>query len=395
MKQGWEMKRLGEVCNIIGGGTPSKANANFYKGNVLWATVRDMTGDVLNDTECTISQEAINSSATHLIPKGNVVIATRVGLGKVCIIENDTAINQDLKGIIPKNSKSVTPLFLFHWLKLISPKIIENGTGATVQGVKLEFIINLKLPIPPLPEQQRIVAILDEAFAAIAKAKKNAEKNLANAQQVFETSLQSVFANRSNGWEAKKLGEVYDVRDGTHDSPKFQSEGFPLITSKNLKRDELNYDNVQYISEKDFIQINQRSKVHKGDILFAMIGTIGNPVVIDIDPDFAIKNVALFKIPKHQSSYFLKYYLDSKHVIEKMTMEAKGTTQRFVGLGYLRDFPILLPSLSTQLSIVQKLDALSFDIKKLKAIYQQKLTDLDELKKSILEKAFAGELNTN
>ncbi|MDO8454973.1 MAG: restriction endonuclease subunit S, partial [Sulfurimonas sp.] len=111
------------------------------------------------------------------------------------------------------------------------------------------------------------------------------------------------------GWEVRKIGDIYDVRDGTHDSPKYIKEGYPLITSKNLKQDNLNYDNVKYISKIDYININKRSKVDIGDILFAMIGTIGNPIVVKNEPDFAIKNVALFKVPTNQNSYFLKYYL--------------------------------------------------------------------------------------
>ena len=123
-----------------------------------------------------------------------------------------------------------------------------------------------------------------------------------------------------------------------------------------------------------------------------MIGTIGNPVVVRVDPNFAIKNVALFKVPKEQDSYFLKYFLDSKFVIDKMLSEAKGTTQKFVGLGYLRDFKIKLPDLKEQKAIVKKLDELSEQTKKLEEIYKKKLTDLEELKKSVLKKAFTGEL---
>ncbi len=162
------------------------------------------------------------------------------------------------------------------------------------------------------------------------------------------------------GWQLSKLGEIYDVRDGTHDSPKYQTTGFPLITSKNLKEGELSFANVNLINELDYKKINERSRVHKGDVLFAMIGTIGNPTLVTVEPNFAIKNVALLKIPSTQSGAFLKYYLASEAVISKMTMEAKGTTQKFVGLGYLRDFPIPLPPLPEQHRIVAILDA-AFD----------------------------------
>jgi type I restriction enzyme, S subunit len=158
------------------------------------------------------------------------------------------------------------------------------------------------------------------------------------------------------GWETRQLGEIYDVRDGTHDSPTYQTEGYALITSKNLKSNGLSFENIKYISETDYKKINERSAVHKGDILLAMIGTIGNPIVVEIEPDFAIKNVALFKVPKNQDSYFLKYYLETEYVRSKMQSEAKGTTQKFVGLGYLRSFPIVVPPLSEQKRIVSIVD---------------------------------------
>jgi type I restriction enzyme S subunit len=188
------------------------------------------------------------------------------------------------------------------------------------------------------------------------------------------------------------LGEAYDVRDGTHDSPKYHAAGYPLITSKNLRREGLSFDNVKLISEQDYNKINERSAVHKGDVLFAMIGTIGNPTLVTVKPRFAIKNVALFKIPSGQSGAFLKHYLDSGCVISKMMKEAKGTTQKFVGLGYLRAFPVNVPPLTIQLEVVERLHELSEETQRLESIYQRKLAALDELKKSLLHRAFSGGL---
>ncbi len=185
-------------------------------------------------------------------------------------------------------------------------------------------------------------------------------------------------------WLLTKLSDVYDVRDGTHDSPKYQKEGFPLITSKNLKNGKLLFDNVNLISEDDYLKINQRSKVDQGDVLFAMIGTIGNPVVVDATPSFAIKNVALFKTNKLQNSNFLKYYLESEFVIQKMLADAKGTTQKFVGLGYLRSFPILLPSLQEQRRIVEILDQVFAAIVQAKENTEKNLKNVKELFDSYL-----------
>jgi len=166
------------------------------------------------------------------------------------------------------------------------------------------------------------------------------------------------------------------------------------VTSKNLKRDGLNFDNVKYISEESYTQICKRSAVDIRDVLFAMIGTIGNPIVVHVVPDFAIKNVALFKIPEEQESYFLKYYLDSPFVKNKMQSEAKGTTQKFVGLGYLRNFPIHVPDKTIQGLLVEDIKRVENETNHLETIYQQKLDALAELKQSILQKAFSGELTS-
>lgn len=140
MKAGWDTNYLGDVCHILGGGTPSKGCPEYYSGHIPWATVRDMRQEMIMETEFKITKEAVRKSSTKVIPGGNVVIATRVGLGKVCLLGQDTAINQDLRGIIPIDAKQLNVRFLFWWLKSIAHLIEEEGTGATVKGVKLPYI---------------------------------------------------------------------------------------------------------------------------------------------------------------------------------------------------------------------------------------------------------------
>lgn len=194
-------------------------------------------------------------------------------------------------------------------------------------------------------------------------------------------------------WSSYILSDVCDVRDGTHDSPKYFETGYPLVTSKNLKPYGLDLSNVNYISTEDFETINKRSKVDVGDVLFAMIGTIGNPVVVKETPNFAIKNMALFKPYDSINSYFLLYYLSSPFVVQKMNDEANGATQRFVGLGYLRNFPISLPTKSEQIIIVNKLDALFNRIDKSITLLEENIKYSQALKNSIIENTFIKLLN--
>ncbi|MBU4338402.1 restriction endonuclease subunit S [Patescibacteria group bacterium] len=392
MKNSWQTKKLGEVIlDIKDGGTPSRQRSEYFGGDIYWSVIKDIKPQIYDTTE-KLTQEGLDHCSAKVWPINSVIISLGATIGQIGIAKVSTATKQGISGIVV-NKKIITPEFLVYVLTDKKEYIQKIATGATIKEVrptKLKEVLTFSLP--SLKEQKRIVKILDKVFKKIAKTEENVKKNLQNAKEVFESYLQNVFTNPGKDWEEKRLGEVYDVRDGTHDSPKYHKEGYALITSKNLKRDKLDFKNIKYISEKDYQKINNRSNVHKGDILFAMIGTIGNSVVVEIDPDFAIKNVALFKIPKNQSSYFLKYFLDSKFVIDKMAEESKGTTQKFVGLGYLRDFKIQLPKLAKQKTIVAKLDALSAETKKLEGIYRQKLADLEELKKSVLKKAFEGEL---
>ncbi|MCD2451574.1 restriction endonuclease subunit S [Methylicorpusculum oleiharenae] len=159
-------------------------------------------------------------------------------------------------------------------------------------------------------------------------------------------------------WIGSQLGNIYDVRDGTHDTPKYVNSGYPLVTSKNLSSGRLSFDDIKFISEQDHRQISERSLVEKDDILLAMIGSIGNPVIVDTDREFSIKNVALFKYYDRSTANpgFLCLYL--WYAASKMQELAAGGLQPFVSLGFLRNYPIAVPPLPEQHRIVAKVDEL-------------------------------------
>ena len=185
---------LGEVCNVIGGGTPSKANDEFYTGTIPWATVRDMNKDNLDITDYKITEEAVRLSATNIIPANNVVIATRVGLGKVCILNQDTAINQDLRGVIPKSNDILDVNYLFLWFKFVAEKIIQAGRGATVQGVTLPFIKSLAIPVPTLINQQNTVVKIQSIFNNTELAKNSYITKINELAVLKQSILQRAFS---------------------------------------------------------------------------------------------------------------------------------------------------------------------------------------------------------
>lgn len=191
-KEGWEEKKLGELCHIVGGGTPSKRESKYYGGNIPWASIRDMNFDILSETELCITNEGLKNSTSHLINKGEIVIATRVGLGKVCILAQDTAINQDIKGIIPKK-ENIDRLFMFYFFKKNAKFIEENGVGATVKGVKIQFIENLSFPMIKISEQQRIATHLDALSANVKALQTNYTETITLCNDLKQALLKKVF----------------------------------------------------------------------------------------------------------------------------------------------------------------------------------------------------------
>ncbi len=197
-------------------------------------------------------------------------------------------------------------------------------------------------------------------------------------------------------WETAISGEILDVRDGTHDTPKYIEEPVhPLVTSKNLKNGVIDLSNVKYISNDSFQEINKRSKVDIGDVLFAMIGTIGNPVVITQEPNYSIKNVGLFKnVHNVINSKLLGYYLDSLNFYSQLEKRQflKGTTQKFIPLGHLRKLEIPLPPLPEQRAIVAKIEELFSDLDKGIADLKKAQDQLVIFRQAVLKKAFEGEM---
>jgi type I restriction enzyme S subunit len=185
---------LWEVVKIIWWWTPPKNKPEYYWWNILWATVRDMNVMVIKDTELKITEEWLRNSSANIIPSNWIIIATRVWLWKVSLISQDTAINQDLKWIIPNNE--LENKFLYRFFQSISNYILQNWIGATVKWVNLDFIKNLEIPLPPLQKQKEIVEYLDEVFAKNKELKTKYELQLKELEELKQSLLKDAFEGR-------------------------------------------------------------------------------------------------------------------------------------------------------------------------------------------------------
>ena len=192
------------------------------------------------------------------------------------------------------------------------------------------------------------------------------------------------FRGFTDGWEHCKLNSIADVRDGTHASPQYFSSGHPFITSKNVKDGYINYDDVQYISDEDYEEINKRSKVDVNDILMGMIGTIGNLALIREEPDFAIKNVALIKDTGDIFYLYLYHYLQSETVLNQLLENMDGGTQKFVALKRIRELNIAFPIKSEQ----QAIGTYFHNLDSVITLHQRKCDKYKSIKAGLIRKLF-------
>ena len=400
MKQGWQIKKLGCLCSFERGLTYSKGDeVSISTKGVLRSNNVDLSSNTLNFDEIKYLKDDIDIPVSKKVKRNSILMCMSNGskahLGKVAIIEDDLDYAfGGFMGLLVPDEDAVFPRYFYY--ALITPiykSFIKSlSDGANINNLKFADLKEFEIPVPSISEQQRIVSLLDAEFAKIDALKANAERNLQNAKDLFQAALKKELEPKE-GWITKRLNDIYDVRDGTHDSPKYHLEGYPLVTSKNLRNGMVEMDNVKYISKEDYDKINERSKVDIGDVLFAMIGTIGNPSLVTEEPHYAIKNMALFKVPKNQSGALLRYVLSSDGVLNEMHKKAKGSNQPFVSLGYLRNFVITIPeSIEEQNELVARLDALNEKCKTLQANYEKTLSLCDDLKQALLRKAFNGEI---
>lgn len=282
-------------------------------------------------------------------------------------------------GLSVKSKEELEQAYLNYHLLFFNDVIYHLGKGAAQRNLDVKAFRQLVIAIPPKPTQLSIVSELDKLNKLIQIKKEQLKDYDALAQSIFYEMFGDPVMNEK-GWEVKKLMEICDVRDGTHDSPKYvESSNYMLITSKNIVNRAISFDDVNYITEEDYNNINKRSKVDDGDIIMPMIGTIGNPVIVYLDNlhKFSIKNVALIKF-FHNTSILNRYLLElmiSDSFWKYLLSLNKGGNQKFVALGTIRRMDIILPPLPLQHSFAHKIE----HIERQKAAVQRTIKDLETL----------------
>ncbi|MFZ2576813.1 MAG: restriction endonuclease subunit S [Lactococcus hircilactis] len=389
----WEERKLGNAVSISSGVT---GDATLQDGKYRLTRIESISQGMLNVARLGFTNEKPDQK--YLLNLGDILysnINSLSHIGKVALVDT-TGIYHGINLLRFQMRNGVDSEFLFQRLNTMPMKnwAVSHANPAVSQASINQTELS-KQPIssPTLTEQQQIGNFFKEIDNIIDLHQRKLdllkEQKKGFLQKMFPKNGEKVpelrFAGFADDWEERNLGEWSDVRDGTHASPKYIKQGHPMVTSKNLTDSGLDMSDVSYLTDEDFNEINQRSKVDIGDILFGMIGTIGKPVIVDRD-DFAIKNVALIKektSPEIINTWLIQY-LKSPSFERFIQKENAGGTQKFIALGLIRDMKLMTPSVQEQARIGELLNHLD----NLIVANQRKLDLLKEQKKGYLQKMF-------
>lgn len=399
MKAEWANKTLGEVCGFVRGpfGGSLKKSIFVSDGFAVYEQQHAIY-DQFDDIRYFIDAAKFIEMSRFELRPNDLIMSCSGTLGKVAIVPpaiQRGIINQALLKLTP--SATLMPHFLKYWM--VSPgfqdSLKEQSGGAAIQNVaSVGTLKQIKFACPPLPEQHRIVTILDEAFDGIATAKANAEKNLHNARAIFESHLQSVFTQRGALWTEAKLDDVCGFQNGfAFKSDTFKPSGVPIIRISNIQDGRIDINNrLVFCDPKDYSENLERYRIIEGDLLIAMSGATTGKLGFNTESTVFYLNqrVGKFEPRPNLNKRFLYHFLSTK--IEENLRISAGAAQPNLSTEQIKRFDIPLPPIDEQAHIVDAIETLFEETQRLESVYQEKLTALDELKKSLLHSAFNGEL---
>ncbi len=390
MKEVWDWKPLSEVCKTSSGGTPLSSRKDFYEdGTIPWLQSSEVAQGNITEAKKFITRTGFENSSAKFFPSNTVLIAMYgATAGQVGILRFEATTNQAVCGIFP--SEDLLPEFLFYFFLSRQDQLVAQATGNAQPNISQQKIKNTEVPIPPLAEQQRIAALLDETSAALTTAKANAKQNLENARALLESHLASIFGQHGNDW--KPLGQVCKTSSG----------GTPLSSRKDfyeggtipwLQSSEVAQGNIteakKFITREGFE--NSSAKFFPiNTVLIAMYGaTAGQVGILRFE---ATTNQAVCGILPSEDLLpeFLFYFFLSRQ--DQLVAQATGNAQPNISQQKIKDTEVPIPSLSEQRRIVALLDSLRAETQNLTSIYERKVAALEALKASLLHQAFNGEL---
>lgn len=395
MREGWEVKKLGECAITSAGGTPLKSNKKYYdEGNIPWLLSGEVSQGEIFQSKKFITELGLTNSSAKLFPINSVLVAMYgATAGQVGILRFEASTNQAVCAIFP-NINFISEYMYYFFLSKKS-KLLSQAIGNAQPNISQTKIKEIIIPIPPLPEQKEIVAILDKAFAVIDQAKANIEKNIINAKELFQSKLNEIFSQKGDGWEERSLGEVCEKFQYGSSTKSLDEGAVPVLRMGNIQNGKIVWDKLKYSNNREE---NEKFLLKKNNILFNRTNSaelVGKTAIFkeDIIAIFAGYLIRIELDRKVLNADYLNFYLNSREIRNYgFSVMCSSVNQANINASKLKAYKIRIPSIIKQDQIAQELLIYQDMLIELNLSYCNKKDSLEELKKSILQKAFTGEL---
>lgn len=397
MKKDWKYDKLGNVCKTGAGGTPLKSHKHYYDGGTIpWIRSGEVNNRNITESELKITQQGLDNSSAKLFPPQTVVIAMYgATAGQVGILNFECATNQAVCGILPNDN--FIPEFIYYFFLKFKDELIAQAVGNAQPNISQAKIKNTLIPIISVEEQKQIVAILDKAFAAIDQAQANIEKNIYNAKELFQSKLNQVFIEKLGDWTEKRFGDVcHFVRGpfgGSLKKSYFVDKGHAVYEQQHAIYDQ--FESIRYFIDDEKFEEMIRFELKAGDLIMSCSGTMGKVAIVPPGIKKGIINQALLKLTPNKliDREFLKYWMESTHFLNEIAKNSKGAAIKNVAsVKILKEIKVPLTSIDNQIKIVELFNEFASQTDLLIEQFQYKAKNIEQLKLSILQKAFSGEL---
>ena len=384
---------LGHLCQFLNGGTPSKDKPHYFEGNIPWITSADIAGPIADTARSFITDEAIQNSSTNKVPKGTVLLVTRTGVGKVAIAGIDLCFSQDITAIKPEPSRLETG-YLVHFLRTKRDHFERLARGATIKGVTRDVVTDLEIPLPPLPEQRRIAAILDQADALRAKRR----EALAELDQLTQSIFIEMFGDperNPKGWNVRDLAEICEVKGGKR-LPKGEEYSlsptpYRYIRVTDLRDGRVNENDLVYLTPEVQARIS-RYTVSEGDVIISIAGSIGliAPVTKLLDGVNLTENAAKL-VPRDRAAVDAQYLaalLQTDYIQRQIASHVGQVTIGKLALFRIEKLRVPFAPIELQKEFALRLKLFS----NLRVKLMASMAGIDSLFSSLQHRAFRGEL---
>jgi len=405
MTVAWELKEISEIAEIYNGNSISKKDKEKLYSGIIDGTpyvgTKDVGFDHVIDYDNGVLIPEAKTKDFKTAPADSVLVCSEGGSAGRKVAHNirDTHFGNKLFAIVP-GASAVGKFIYYYTLSAEFQKSFKALMAGVIGGVSLKKFKSIKLPICPKSEQKRIVALLDEAFSGIDSAIANTDKNLANARELFESYLSEIFGREMQGATKTTLAKLCEPKTITYGVIKLGdhiSDGVPCLRTSNVRRLWIDTDGMKLISPSLSEQY-ERTILNGGEVLVNVRGTLGGVAVASTDMKGwnVSREVAVVPVDNHQiDPHYAAYWIATKESQNWLTGVIKGVAYKGINLTDLRELPIYLPDIDRQAKIVSDLNGMALTTRNLVDLYSRKLIALDELKQSLLLKAFSGELTAD